>query len=75
MKNETHGFCWVDSRFDLYQFEDTSDLIKNVIDNSQLLSKHFFDNSRRYNTQFQITSFEANKIVSLLFYWLLTLHV
>jgi len=37
-------------------------LIKSLIDNSHPLSKHFFDNSRRYSTLFQMTSFGANEL-------------
>jgi hypothetical protein len=61
-KDETHGFCRADGRDVLHQFEDPIDLIKSLIDNSPPLLKHFFDNSRRYNTLFQMTSFGANEI-------------
>jgi len=36
-----------------HQFEDLPDLIKCLTDNSHHLSKHYFDNSKRYNTLFQ----------------------
>lgn len=61
-KDETHGLCCADGKVVLHQFEDLPDLIKSLIDNSHPLSKHFFDNSRRYNTLFQMTSFGANEI-------------
>jgi hypothetical protein len=50
------------SKVVLHQFEELPGLIKCLIDNSHPISKHFFDNSRRYNTLFQITSFGANEI-------------
>jgi hypothetical protein len=61
-KYETHGLCCADGRVILYQFEDSPDLIKSLIDYFHPLSKYFFDNSRRYNTLFQITSFGANEM-------------
>jgi hypothetical protein len=61
-KDETHGLCCADGKFFLHQFDDLPDLIKSLIDNSHSLSKNFFDNSRRYNTLFQMTSFGANEI-------------
>jgi hypothetical protein len=61
-KDETHGLCCADGKVVLQQFEDLPDLIKSLIDNSYPLLKHFFDNSRLYDTLFQITSFGANEI-------------
>jgi hypothetical protein len=61
-KDETHVLCCVDARVVLHQFEDPPYLIKSLTDNSHPISKHFFDNSRRYNTLFQMTSFGANEI-------------
>lgn len=55
-KNETHEVCYVDGIFVLHQFEDLPGITKSLIDNSHPLSKHFFNNSRRYNTLFQMTS-------------------
>ncbi|KAF0745192.1 Uncharacterized protein FWK35_00035568 [Aphis craccivora] len=60
-KNKTHGLCCADGKVVLHQFEELPDLTKSLIDNSYPLSKHFFDNSRRYNTLFQMTSFGANE--------------
>jgi hypothetical protein len=61
-KDETYGLCCYYGKVVLRQFEDLPDLIKSLIDNSYPLSKHFFDNSRRYNTLFQMTSFGAYEI-------------
>ncbi|XP_025207742.1 uncharacterized protein LOC112603419 [Melanaphis sacchari] len=61
-KDETHSLCCADGKVVLHQFEDLPDPIKSLIDNSHPLSKHFFDNSRRYNTLFQMTSFGANEV-------------
>ncbi|KAE9542287.1 hypothetical protein AGLY_003414 [Aphis glycines] len=61
-KDETRGLCCADGKVVLHQFENLPDLIKSLIDNSHPLSKHFFDNSRRYNILFQMTSFGVSEI-------------
>jgi hypothetical protein len=61
-KMKSMNFDALTVEFFLHRFDDPPDQIKSLVDNFHPLSKHFFDNSRLYNTQFQTKSFGTNEI-------------
>jgi len=60
--DETLGLCCVARKIVLEQLEEPPDFIKNLILIIDSRSIHFLDNSRQYNTLFQMTSFGVKEI-------------
>lgn len=61
-KDEPLGLCCSNGKVNLPNLENQPELIKNLVQGSHPLSKHFLDRARQYNTLFQMTSFGAEEI-------------
>ncbi|XP_022831022.1 uncharacterized protein LOC111359654 [Spodoptera litura] len=60
--DEANGMCCASGKVILPNITEPPEPIKSLLTNNHTLSAHFFNNARRYNSLFQMTSFGAKEI-------------
>ncbi|XP_045511060.1 uncharacterized protein LOC123705982 [Colias croceus] len=61
-QKEPNGICCSGGKVLIENFHDPPDIMKALLNGEHPQSKHFLDNSRLYNSAFQMTSFGAKQI-------------
>ncbi|XP_055918607.1 uncharacterized protein LOC129950708 [Eupeodes corollae] len=62
MCEEAKGMCCASGKVVFSNIDEPPEPIKSVLTNNHILSAHFLNNVRRYNSLFQMTSFGAKEI-------------
>lgn len=61
-KDEAPGLCCSGGKVKLQAYREPPEPLKSLIFGAHPSSQHFLNNSRKYNTLFQMTSFGANEV-------------